>query len=191
MTLKTIVLATSLGLLACTNLNSNNVVTHTADNAVPLTLPKTLMFRGQTYTLRYQLLFSAEYYLQDEQDFDWTKLLTVTYSPKNQLADFEQSLRSNFQQQHLAYATTSLKPNYLIWQAVFSPVSGDSRFSSYESNLAYTTVKQCGMVGIIYAEHLKPNGKKTQLNTIYQNLTQQHAIFATQSEQLLKGVTCQ
>lgn len=140
-----------------------------------INLPKSIELDGSNFTLKGQNLTSAEFYLTDEQGFNWSKLLTVTFSSKADIKShkraFENSLKSG-QFGNTKFELKFISDNEYSGYTIYFPIKGDKKFDNYEINLIQTKNISCGLIMTHYAVKFSSNtDEKTIKNFIDQKLS--------------------
>ncbi|WP_434352918.1 hypothetical protein VH441_06885 [Psychrobacter sp. HD31] len=180
-----------LGLSACSTGGTNHTENIGVKKIMPVNIPNSITYNGQTYRQKNLTPSFTEYYLANEKDFDWSKLITIHYAENRNFKQLDNILREKFKIENLPYAKTQLTDNSLAWQMVYPPLINDSRYNSIESNTAYALRNNCALVSVTYAENYQPTEEvSAQINAIAHSLDKQKTEFIIQAQQMLSKVKC-
>ena len=153
-------------LTACVNTASNDLGTklQQPQNAIhaKLQLPQQIFFNHQAYTQKHSSSIFAEYYLENEKDFNWTKLITISYAPINDLDAYLQALervhkQNNAQNNKSEYKINKINDKQAFIQELYYPNPNNPNFNQWEAHFKLHQVKNCGMVIAQYAENFDKN----------------------------------
>ncbi|WP_169942495.1 hypothetical protein [Campylobacter sp. RM15925] len=119
-----------------------------------INLPKNIELYGSNFTLKGQNLRTAEFYLENEQNFGWSKLISVSLDSKAEIKAykkiFENTLKSG-QFGKTKFEFKDISDKEYQGYTIYYPVKGDKNFDNYEINLIQTKKLDCGLVATHYA----------------------------------------
>ena len=121
-----------------------------------LVLPNAITFDGETYTLGHKNQLVAEYHLSGEKDFDWTKLLTISYG--NGIYDIDElttASKNELEKQkskgaNNEYKFEKLSDKKVVSTEIYYPINNQN-FNKFEADLKIHEIKSCGAVNVHYA----------------------------------------
>lgn len=167
-------LATAILLSAC----ATTAKQPAEENRLPLiesklNLPEQINFDGKVYTRQYVTDYAAEYYLENEQDFTWTNLITINYIPSQDLNAYLTSLHNTHKQGNAQnkreYKINKINSNKATAQELYYPNPKDENYNKYEADLKVYDVKECGIVAAQYGTNFKKTAKPKQIKkTVWQ-----------------------
>ena len=133
--MKTILCLTFALLLGgCLRGNSSSVQDSPAAQ-LPAGVPQSLQYNGQTYRLQHWDGESGEYYLRDERDYDWSKLLTLMFVTEGKtFDDFAANMERLLKQENVRYRLNK-QDGALQLTMLYPPQPRHPHFAGYESNL--------------------------------------------------------
>lgn len=154
-------------------------------------MPNSITYNGQVYKYKNITPSFAEYYLVNEKDFDWSKLITIHYAENRNLKQLDNILKQKIERENLSYAKTQLTDSSLAWQMVYPPVENDSRYNKIEANTAYALSNNCVLASVTYAQNYQPIADvDTQIKSVVQLLDEQKTEFAIQAQSILSKIEC-
>ncbi|MDO5046439.1 hypothetical protein [Campylobacter sp.] len=140
-----------------------------------INLPKSIELDGSNFTLKGQNLTSAEFYLENEQGFNWSKLVTVTFSSKADIKSHKQAFENSLKSGKFGDTKFELKfisDSEYNGYTIYFPIKGDKKFDNYEINLIQTKKLSCGLAMTHYAVKFKSDtDEKTIKNFIDKKLS--------------------
>lgn len=181
----------AISLSACSTGGTNHTANIAAKTIIPVNLPNSITYNGQVYKYKNITPSFAEYYLVNEKDFDWSKLITIHYAENRNLKQLDNILKQKIERENLSYAKTQLTDSSLAWQMVYPPVENDSRYNKIEANTAYALSNNCVLASVTYAQNYQPIADvDTQIKSVVQLLDEQKTEFAIQAQSILSKIEC-
>lgn len=144
-----------------------------------LDLPQSIAFDKQNYGLLYKNALNAEYYLNGEKDFGWSKLITVSYANGvYNIDDFTNALKDTLEKQKSngaknEYKFEKLSQNKAIATEIYYPINNPN-FNKFEANLKIFEIKNCGAVNVHYAMNFDKN---TDIKIVRKAINDKKAYF--------------
>lgn len=185
--MKTILCLTFALLLGgCLRGNSSSVQDSPAAQ-LPAGVPQSLQYNGQTYRLQHWDGESGEYYLRDERDYDWSKLLTLMFVTEGKtFDDFAANMERLLKQENVRYRLDK-EDGALQLTMLYPPQPRHPHFAGYESNLMRYQPLPCGFAGLQYGEQHPATADGARLFTAAENAQQD---FQPQAAQILATLRC-
>lgn len=153
----------TIALTGCLSTQPRTVVIHANPNEISgkLQLPKQIVFNNETYIEKHRSNFAAEYYLENEKDYDWTKLITISYAPINDLDAYLQSIervhKQGNAQNKREFKVNKLNEKQALTSELYYPDKNSPHFNKWEAHFKLHQVKNCGIVTAQYAENFDKN----------------------------------
>ncbi|MBO4576442.1 MAG: hypothetical protein IKZ88_05160 [Neisseriaceae bacterium] len=154
----------TIALTGCLSTQPRTIIIQANPNAISekLQLPQQISFNNEIYTKKHTNIISAEYYLENEKDYDWTKLITISYAPINNLDAYLQSAeqvhkQGNAQNNKSEYKINKINDKQAFIQELYYPNSNNPNFNKFEANFKLHQLKNCGIVIAQYAENFDKN----------------------------------
>ena len=117
--------------------------------------PKTINYGGEIYTAKYGNEVLMEYYLNGEEGYKWTKLLTVISAPQvTRIDDYVEAIRYAQNARKGEFKIKKLSEDSSYREEIYYPVPG-SEFSAYEVTIDVAKITKCGLVGVSFARNFK------------------------------------
>ena len=117
--------------------------------------PKTINYGGEIYTAKYGSEVFAEYYLNGEEGYKWTKLLTVIFAPQvMRIDDYVEAIKYAQNARKGEFKIKKLSEDSSYREEIYYPVP-DSEFSAYEVTIDVAKITKCGLVGVSFARNFK------------------------------------
>ena len=117
--------------------------------------PKTINYGGEIYTAKYGSEVFAEYYLNGEEGYKWTKLLTVIFAPQvMRIDDYVEAIKYAQNDRKGEFKIKKLSEDSSYREEIYYPVP-DSEFSAYEVTIDVAKITKCGLVGVSFARNFK------------------------------------
>ncbi|MFL1706374.1 hypothetical protein ACHJH3_05160 [Campylobacter sp. MOP7] len=140
-------------LTGCTQ-SSSYTVKLPASELEAINLPNDIELDGLNFTLKGQNLKTAEFYLENEKNFGWSKLISVSLDSKAEIKTykkiFENTLKSG-QFGKTKFEFKDISDKEYQGYTIYYPVKGDKNFDNYEINLIQTKKLDCGLAATHYA----------------------------------------
>ncbi|WP_069638315.1 hypothetical protein [Campylobacter pinnipediorum] len=149
-------------LTGCISTKSQIFTVGEPDYLMQINLPNVINMEGLKFNLRYQNNFMAEYYLENEKDYQWTKLVSVGFMPNKTIQAYEIGLRNSIPDT-TKYSIEYISPNEFKYYTISRPIKNDSNFNLYEVNLGYAKNINCGFIMLHYAKNFSANEKESNL----------------------------
>ena len=143
----------SLLLTGCDG-SKSYALTPNASELEYINLPKSIELDELNFMLKGRNLTSAEFYLADEDGFDWSKLVTVSFSAKADIKSYKQAFENSLKSGRFGNTKFELKfvsGSEYKGYAIYFPVKDDKKFDSYEIDLIQSKKLDCGLVTMHYA----------------------------------------
>ncbi|PIE47806.1 MAG: hypothetical protein CSA42_02125 [Gammaproteobacteria bacterium] len=182
---------------ACTNIEDKYVknkymVLSTTQSVTSASVPKSLTYNNQEYNLKYQTQYFSEYYLEDEEGYDWTKLITIHYYPiTSSLSKIKMGLDERMKKQDLPFHDSQLKYDELTWQMVYPPEIGSKKFNNIETDTGFGMETECGIVSVLYGEqHMPADDVKQQIKGYIRNLKANKNQYSKNAKDIIEKNIC-
>ncbi|MBP3225050.1 MAG: hypothetical protein J6M14_07060 [Campylobacter sp.] len=156
---------------------SNEASPHSIDKM--LNLPQNITFEKQSYALGHKSSMNAEYFLDGERGFGWTKLITISYG--HGVYDMEgwlSAMEHELEKQKSSgakneYKFEKLSDKKAISTEIFYPTNNPN-LNKFEANLKIYEIKDCGAVNVHYAMNFD---KDTPIDTVRKQIQSKKANF--------------
>lgn len=117
--------------------------------------PKTINYGGEIYTAKYGNEVLMEYYLNGEEGYKWTKLLTVISAPQvTRIDDYVEAIKHAQNARKGEFKIKKLSEDSSYREEIYYPVPG-SEFNAYEVTIDVAKITKCGLVGVSFARNFK------------------------------------
>ena len=117
--------------------------------------PKTINYGGEIYTAKYGNEVLMEYYLNGEEGYKWTKLLTVISAPQvTRIDDYVEAIKYAQNARKGEFKIKKLSEDSSYREEIYYPVP-DSEFNAYEVTIDVAKITKCGLVGVSFARNFK------------------------------------
>ncbi len=124
-------------------------------NLAAIKFPKTINYGGEIYTAKYGNEVLMEYYLNGEEGYKWTKLLTVISAPQvTRIDDYVEAIKYAQNARKGEFKIKKLSEDSSYREEIYYPVPG-SEFSAYEVTIDVAKITKCGLVGVSFARNFK------------------------------------
>ncbi|MBP5790342.1 MAG: hypothetical protein J6W29_08955, partial [Neisseriaceae bacterium] len=153
----------AIALTGCLSTQPRTIIIQANPNAISgkLQLPKQIVFNNETYIEKHRSNFAAEYYLENEKDYDWTKLITISYAPTNNLDlwlnSFEETHKKENTQNKREFKVNKLNEKQALTYTLYYPDKNSPHFNKWEAHFKLHKLKNCGIVIAQYAENFDKN----------------------------------
>lgn len=125
-------------------------------------LPQSIMIDGETFTQKYKNLVAAYYYLSDEEEYKWSKLMSISYYGDVKSIDgyiyriYETIAKSNEVRKKDEWRSLDIiktSPTQAVIAILNPPAPGDPNFNKYEVDLMVADMQSCGLILVQYAKN--------------------------------------
>ena len=117
--------------------------------------PKTINYGGEIYTAKYGNEVLMEYYLNGEEGYKWTKLLTVISAPQvTRIDDYVEAIKYAQNARKGEFKIEKLSEDSSYREEIYYPVP-DIEFNAYEVTIDVANITKCGLVGVSFARNFK------------------------------------
>lgn len=125
-------------------------------------LPQSIMIDGETFTQKYKNLVAAYYYLSDEEEYKWSKLVSISYYGDVKSIDgyiygiYETIAKSNEVRKKDEWRSLDIiktSPTQAVIAILNPPAPGDPNFNKYEVDLMVADMQNCGLILVQYAKN--------------------------------------
>lgn len=132
-----------------------------------LNLPQNIQFDKKTFTKKFENQQLAQYYLQNEEGFKWSELITVFYSTTNNTDAFIDVLKKIYENNgNSNYDVEKINENKTFMSEIFKPIKNNEIFNRYEGDLKIFEIKECGLVAVFYAITFDKNEDENKITKI-------------------------
>ena len=117
--------------------------------------PKTINYGGEIYTAKYGNEVFTEYYLNGEEGYKWTKLLTVISAPQvTRIDDYVEAIKYAQNARKGEFKIKKLSEDSSYREEIYYPVP-NSEFKAYEVTIDVSKITKCGLISVSFARNFK------------------------------------
>nr|WP_315057221.1 hypothetical protein [uncultured Campylobacter sp.] len=125
-------------------------------------LPYSIKIDGETFTRKYKNLAAAYYFLNGEEGFGWSKLVSISYFNDVKNIDeyaygiyqaIEEANAGKKQEDRRSFGILKTNHTQAIIVLLNPPAPGDPHFNKYEVDLMVADMQSCGLVLVQYAKN--------------------------------------
>lgn len=132
-----------------------------------LNLSNTINFDDKIFTLKYTFENTAEYYLPNEQGYEYSQMITVLFDTKmRDLSLYQKALEHTHKNENrVAPRHYEIKRvgDKVLQKVLFYPIANHANFNKYEANFILSSVEKCGLISVNYARNFDKNQNRANL----------------------------